>query len=96
MISNIFIFIMISILILIYFHTSNIDGFEKIYNINVNSTSGANNCACNNNSNPDVFVPVYGPWKTFYPWSTVYPYSYPYSYPYNWNYPYYWSQNYFW
>ena len=90
MISNILVFIMIAILILIYFNKSNIDGFEKIYNINVNSTSGTNNCPCN--SNPDVIVPVYGPWKTYYPWNSVYPGSYPY----NWNYPYYWSQNYFW
>ncbi len=63
---------------------SNIDNFEKVYNVNVNC--GGGNC-CGNQS-PDVIVPVYSPWRTYYPYSWVYPY--------NWNYPYYWSQYDFW
>ncbi len=63
---------------------SNIDNFEKVYNVNINC-GGGNCCA---NQSPDVIVPVYSPWRTYYPWSWVYPY--------NWNYPYYWSQYNFW
>jgi len=63
---------------------SNIDNFEKVYNVNVNC-GGGNCCA---NQSPDVIVPVYSPWRTYYPYSWIYPY--------NWNYPYYWSQYDFW
>ena len=60
------------------------DNFEKVYNVNVNCGSGCNN----SNQTPDVIVPVYSPWRTYYPYSWIYPY--------NWNYPYYWSQYNFW
>lgn len=55
-------------------------------NLNLNNnivTSGG----CGNNNYPDVVVPVYAPWRTFWSASSVYPY-----YPF---YPYYYN-NYFW
>jgi hypothetical protein len=49
-------------------------------NINVNNSN--NSCGpCS--LEPDVIVPVYAPWRTYWPASTVYPY-YPF-YPYYYN-----------
>jgi len=51
-------------------------------NINVNnSVSGGNYGPCSNT--PDVVMPVYAPWRTYWPSNTVYPY-YPF-YPYYYN-----------
>jgi len=47
-------------------------------NLNVNNS---NNNTCNNY--PDVVVPVYAPWRTYYPASIIYPY-YPF-YPFYYN-----------
>lgn len=80
------ILLIILLLVLIKVYTgsfTNIDGFESVYNVNLNC--GQTGCC---NQTPDVIVPVYSPWRTYYPWSWVYPY--------NWNYPYYWSQYNFW
>ena len=53
--------------------------------LNFNITN-SNNCGtCN--SYPDVIVPIYAPWRTYWPANTVYPY-----YPF---YPYYYN-NYYW
>ena len=52
-------------------------------NLNNNIVNGGN-CGT---SNPDVVVPVYAPWRTYWPVSTFYPY-----YPF---YPYYYN-NYYW
>ena len=55
-------------------------------NLNLNNnivTSGG----CGTNNYPDVVVPVYAPWRTYWPASSVYPY-----YPF---YPYYYN-NYYW
>lgn len=71
---------------------SNTEKFEQVkiklkqnpLNLNVNCSGG--NCSpCNNY--PDVIVPVYAPWKTYWPANLVYPY-----YPF---YPYYYN-NYYW
>lgn len=48
-------------------------------NINLNNT---NDCA-NNNNYPEIIVPIYAPWRTYWPASLVYPY-YPF-YPYYYN-----------
>jgi len=70
------ILILILLLVLIYYFSYSIDFFDKTYNINVNC--GSNNCGSNY---PDVIVPVYSPWRTYYPWTSIYPY--------------YWSQYYY-
>jgi hypothetical protein len=67
---------LILLLVLIYYFSYSIDFFDKTYNINVNC--GSNNCGSNY---PDVIVPVYSPWRTYYPWTSIYPY--------------YWSQYYY-
>ena len=54
--------------------------------LKVNLNCQNNSCPpCNNN--PDIIVPVYAPWKTYWPADLVYPY-----YPF---YPYYYN-NYYW
>jgi len=53
-------------------------------NLNNNIVAGG---GCGTNNYPDVVVPVYAPWKTYWPASSVYPY-----YPF---YPYYYN-NYYW
>ena len=52
-------------------------------NININNNNdGTNRCAqCSNT--PDVIVPVYAPWRTYWSADAVYPY-YPF-YPYYYN-----------
>ena len=68
------ILILILLLVLIYYFSYSIDSFDKTYNINVNC--GSNNCGSNNcgSNYPDVIVPVYSPWRTYYPWTSIYPY----------------------
>lgn len=59
-------------------------------NINLNNnivSNGGGDGGCGTNNNPDVVVPVYAPWRTYWPASSVYPY-----YPF---YPYYYN-NYYW
>lgn len=53
-------------------------------NLNNNIVAGG---GCGTNNYPDVVVPVYAPWRTYWPASSVYPY-----YPF---YPYYYN-NYYW
>lgn len=53
-------------------------------NLNNNIVVGG---GCGTNNYPDVVVPIYAPWRTYWPASSVYPY-----YPF---YPYYYN-NYFW
>lgn len=54
-------------------------------NLNLNNNIVAGGCGTNNY--PDVIVPIYAPWRTYWPASSVYPY-----YPF---YPYYYN-NYYW
>lgn len=49
-------------------------------NLNNNIVTGG---GCGTNNYPDVVVPVYAPWRTYWPASSVYPY-YPF-YPYYYN-----------
>lgn len=55
--------------------------------LNVNLNNNIVNGGCGTNNYPDVVVPVYAPWRTYWPASSVYPY-----YPF---YPYYYN-NYYW
>jgi hypothetical protein len=55
-------------------------------NVNLNNNI-INGGGCGTNNYPDVVVPVYAPWRTYWPASAVYPY-----YPF---YPYYYN-NYYW
>ena len=63
------------------------ENFEKVkiklkqnpLNLNINNSNNCNTC----NSYPDVIVPVYAPWKSYWPASSVYPY-YPF-YPFYYN-----------
>ena len=57
-------------------------------NLNLNNNIVAGGCeGCGTNNYPDVVVPIYAPWRTYWPASSVYPY-----YPF---YPYYYN-NYYW
>ena len=49
-----------------------------------NKNNSKKNC---DNLSPDIIVPVYAPWKTYYPYNYIYPYYN--NYPYNYTYPYY-------
>ena len=68
-----------------------IENYEKVkiklqpnpLNLNINNSNNCNTC----DSYPDVVVPVYAPWRSYWPASTVYPY-----YPF---YPFYYN-NYYW
>jgi hypothetical protein len=53
--------------------------FEKV---KIKLKQKLNNCSENSNE-PEIIVPIYAPWKTYYPASSIYPY-YPF-YPYYWN-----------
>lgn len=55
--------------------------------LNLNLNNNIVNGGCGNNCNPDVVVPVYAPWRTYWPRRSVFPY-YPF-YPFFYN-------NYFW
>lgn len=55
--------------------------------MNLNLNNNIVNGGCGTNNYPDVVVPIYAPWRTYWPASSVYPY-----YPF---YPYYYN-NYFW
>lgn len=48
-------------------------------NLNISNSNNCGNC----NSYPDIIVPVYAPWKTYWPASSIYPY-YPF-YPFYYN-----------
>lgn len=55
-------------------------------NVNLNNNI-VNGGGCGTNNYPDIIVPIYAPWRTYWPASSVYPY-----YPF---YPYYYN-NYYW
>ena len=48
-------------------------------NLNINNSNNCNTC----NSYPDIVVPIYAPWRSYWPASSVYPY-YPF-YPFYYN-----------
>ena len=52
-------------------------------NINVNNTNNSSGGCAPCSNTPDVVVPVYAPWRTYWPANSVYPY-YPF-YPYYYN-----------
>ncbi len=80
-----FIIFLIMLLTILYFYINdketfyNTELYPKSLNINVNCSNGncGNSGNCSNcNSNPDVIVPIYAPWSTYYPYYSVYPYYY--------------------
>ncbi len=87
------IFLFIVFLICAIILPQNLESFEQVkiklkpnpLNLNLNNNI-VNGGGCGPNY-PDVIVPVYAPWRTYWPASTVYPY-----YPF---YPYYYN-NYYW
>ena len=61
----------------------NIENFEQV-TIKLKQNPLNVNCSTDScNNYPDVIVPVYAPWRTYWPASSVYPY-YPF-YPYYYN-----------
>ena len=88
----IFILVILFICAVIIIPSRQYENFEQVKirfkenPLNLNLNCQGNSCPpCNNN--PDVIVPVYAPWKTYWPAELVYPY-----YPF---YPYYYN-NYYW
>lgn len=71
----------------------NMENFEKVKiklkqnPLNLNITNSNSNRCQTCNSYPDIVVPIYAPWRTYWPASSIYPY-----YPF---YPYYYN-NYYW
>jgi hypothetical protein len=87
------IFIVLVVLAMILPKENHIDNFEQVkiklkpnpLNLNINNSNSCNTNTCN--SYPDIVVPVYAPWRSYWPASSVYPY-----YPF---YPFYYN-NYYW
>jgi predicted membrane protein len=82
------IFVLLFFLILLtIFSPNNKENFEKVkiklkqnpINFNINNS---NNCG-NSNTYPDVIIPVYAPWKSYWFGNQAYPY-YPF-YPFYYN-----------
>jgi hypothetical protein len=80
-------FIFLILFICAIFISKKYENFEQVKiklkqnPINLNLYNNVSNGGCNNT--PDVIVPVYAPWKTYWPAESIYPY-YPY-YPYYYN-----------
>lgn len=80
------IFLFFGLVILHWLISPNIDNFEQVkiklkpnpLNLNINNVNGG---TCG--TYPDVIVPIYAGWKSYWPASSVYPY-YPF-YPFYYN-----------
>ena len=85
--------ILILFIILVIFVCIFPNGYEKFEQVKIKlktnpinfNISNTNNCGdgCSGNNSPDVIVPVYAPWKTYWPANLLYPY-YPF-YPFYYN-----------
>lgn len=81
------IFFLIILLFAICFLYGDFENFEQVkiklkqnpFNINLNNNINGGSC----DNSPDIIVPIYAPWRTYWPSNLVYPY-YPF-YPYYYN-----------